>query len=216
VSKKTGSRQRRTKARAEPDPVRLLEYEITTEPIEDARYRRLPRHVKDAFERLHFEAQLDPEKAIPELLEWIEDYPRIPMLYNYLSVAYAKSGQPDKARAVVEENYRRNPDYLFARMNYAQQYLAKGDYKKVAEIFDHKFDLKLLYPRRKRFHISEFTNFAGLVGVYFVGIGDHESAAKYYDLLKQIAPGDPATRRLRRKLRSGRLRRLLRRLSGGS
>ena len=94
--------------------------------------------------------------------------------------------------------------------------LADGDYEKVAEILDHKFDLKLLYPRRKRFHISEFASFAGLVGIYFLETGDRDLATVYYDLLKQIAPDFPLTSRLRRKLHPGPLRRLLKRLVGRS
>ncbi|MBN1935009.1 MAG: hypothetical protein JW934_10110 [Anaerolineae bacterium] len=67
------------------------------------------------------------------------------------------------------ENYRRNPDYLFARLNYAELFLRRGDYERVAEILEHKFDLKLLYPRRNRFHVSEVSNFIGLVGLYWPG-----------------------------------------------
>jgi tetratricopeptide (TPR) repeat protein len=216
VSKSKRKRKRRSQSQARTKGIRVLDYEITTEAITDARYRRLPRPVRDAFERLHYQSQTRPRKAIPELLEWIEQYPRMPMLYNYLSVAYSVAGQKDKMRAAVEENYRRNPDYLFARINYAQLSLADGDYERVAEILDHKFDLKLLYPKRKRFHISEFANFAGLVGVYSYETGDRELAATYYELLKQTAPGYPATKQLRRKLHPGPLRRLLLRLAGRS
>jgi hypothetical protein len=77
----------------------VIDYEITGERILDARYRRLPRRVQNAFERLYYESQTQPRKAIPELLEWIEQYPRIPVLYNYLSVAYGRTGQKDKMRA---------------------------------------------------------------------------------------------------------------------
>jgi tetratricopeptide (TPR) repeat protein len=211
-SKRKGKGRSRSQTRS--DRIRVVDYEITTEAITDANYRRLPRPVRDAFERLHFESQTQPHKAIPELLEWIEQYPRIPLLYNYLSVAYSGTGQEDKVRATVEENYRRNPDYLFARLNYAELCLADGDYEQVAKIFDHKFDLKLLYPKRKRFHISEFANFTGLVGIYFYETGDRDLAATYYDLLRQIAPGYPLTKRLRRKLHPGPLRRLLLNLVG--
>lgn len=209
-------RKRPSRSQTSSDRIRVFDYEITSEAIADARYRRLPRAVRDAFEQLYYQSQTQPRKAIPELLKWIERYPHMPMLYNYLSVAYSATGQADKARATVEENYRRNPDYLFARINYAQLCLADGDYEQVAKILDHKFDLKLLYPKRKRFHISEFTNFTGLVGLYFYGTGDRDMAARYYAILEQIAPGYPMTKQLRRKLHPGPLRRLLLRLFGRS
>ncbi len=203
--------RRSLQAQNEPRVVRIVEYEITPEPIQDRRYKRLPRHVKDAFERLHYEAQRHPHQVIPELLDWIEKYPNMPMLYNYLSVAYSWSGQPEKAKEVIEENYRRNPDYLFARLNYAELYLAEGDYDRVAEILEHKFDLKLLCPERKRFHVSEVAGFMGLVGIYFFETGKQELAKQYLDILEKVAPEFPVTKQLHRKLHPSFLRRMLRR-----
>jgi tetratricopeptide (TPR) repeat protein len=194
--------------------VKIVAYEITSEPIQDRRYKRLPHQVKDAIDRLHYEAEKRPHKAIPELLELIEKYPNIPMLYNYLSIAYSWAGQRQKSEEMIQENYRRNPDYLFARLNYAELYRARGEYDKIAEIFEHKFDLKLLYPKRKQFHISEVANFMGLIGLYFFETGERDAAEKYYDILNQIAPGYPMTKLLRRKLHPGLIRQVLHRLAG--
>ena len=197
-------KKRRTRSSRQPnDPsenVYQTEYEITSEPLEDARYKRLPQHVKDAIERLYAGIQSHPREAIPELLQWIEQYPTIPMLYNYLSLAYSHSGDVEKAEHTILENYQRNPDYLFARINYAELCLAKHDYQKVADIFDHKFDLRLLYPKRKRFHVTEFAGFMGVIGRYFLETGNRALAEKIYDVLVQVAPEQPLTRRLRRKL----------------
>ena len=55
--------------------VQIVEYEITSEPIHDHRYKRLPRYVKNAIDRLYYEAQKRPHKAIPELVDLIEKYP---------------------------------------------------------------------------------------------------------------------------------------------
>ena len=135
------------------------------------------------------------------------------MLYNYLSVAYSRAGKREKAEEIVRENYQLNPDYLFARLNYAELCRAQGDYEQIAEIFEHKFDLKLLYPNRKRFHISEVANFMGMMGVYFLETGEREGAERYYEALKEIAPSYPMTKLLRRKLHPGFLERLLRRMA---
>ena len=214
MAKKRRKARPSPKPRDEPAVVRLVEYEITSEPIQDRFFRQLPRRVKDAFERLHDEAQEQPHKAIPELLEWIEKYPTLPMLYNYLSVAYSRAGEREKRDEIIRENYARNPDYLFARLNYAELCLARGDYDEIAQIFEHKFDLGLLYPKRKRFHISEVVNFMGLAGAYYVETGEREVAQVYYDILEQIAPEYPMTESLRRRLHPGPFGRLLRRLAG--
>lgn len=209
---KKGSRTAR-RAQRPRDSVRVLHYEVTTEPIKDRRYKRLPRRVKDAVERLYHTAQAAPREAIPELREWIEKYPDLPVLYNYLAVAYSAAGQKEKANDVIDENYRRNPDYLFTRLNYAEQCLDRGDCEAAAKALDHKFDLKLLYPRRNLFHISEVTQFLGVVGYYFFEIGQRETAEVYYGALRQLAPDHLFTKRLRRVLHPNAFQRLVRRLA---
>lgn len=216
VRRKKATRRPALQSQDKLKAVRIVEYEITSEPIQDGRYKRLPSQVKDAIDRLHHEAQRHPHRAIPELVDLVKKYPRLPMLYNYLSVAYSRAGQREKAEETVRENYRRNPDYLFARLNYAELCRTQGDYKQIAEIFEHKFDLKLLYPNRKRFHISEVANFMGLIGIYFCETGEREGAEKYYEILKKIAPSYPVTKMLRRKLNPSFLGRLLSRMAGQS
>lgn len=200
---------------AEPlKAVRVSSYEITDEPIRDREYRRLPAHVKEALERLHRESEIRPRNAIPELQALIERYPQVPQFYNYLTIAYSGIGALDKAEAVTRANIRANPDYLFARLNYAELCLMKKDYAKIPEIFDHKFDLKLLYPKRNRFHITEVANFMGLIGLYFLAIGERGLAEKYNAALQEAAPHFPMAQKLRRALTPSVFVRLWKRLTG--
>jgi tetratricopeptide (TPR) repeat protein len=211
--RKTITRRHALQSQDELKAVRIVKYEITSEPIQDRRYKSLSGKVKDAIERLHHESQRHPHRAIAELVDLIKKYPNLPMLYNYLSVAYSQAGQREKAEKAIRDNYRRNPDYLFARLNYAELCRAQGDYEQIAEIFEHKFDLKLLYPNRKRFHISEVANFMGLMGICFWETGEREVAERYYEILKEIAPSYPMTKMLRRKLHPSFLGRLLSRMA---
>jgi tetratricopeptide (TPR) repeat protein len=213
MTKKRRPKRTGSQAPRDPEAVHILTYEITYEPILDRQYRRLPKKVKDSIERLHESVQNQPREAIPELLEWIEKYPNVPLFYNYLSSAYSRSGQHEKAEEMIRENYQRNPDYLFARLHYGELCLTKGDYDRIPELFDHKFDLKLFYPKRNRFHVSEVLGFMGLLGAYFFEIGEREVAQRYYEVLEQVDPSDIQTKRLRSKLFPGPLRRLLSRLS---
>ncbi len=57
-------------------------------------------------------------------------------------------------------------------------------------------------------------NFNGLIGIYFLEIGERDLAENYFDLLKQIAPEYPMTKLLRRKLYPGFFKRMFRRLAG--
>jgi tetratricopeptide (TPR) repeat protein len=176
------------------------EYEITAEPLDSPYLKRLPAQVKDTLEDLYAKAQRQPKEAIPDLERLVATYPQVPLFSNYLSVAYSQVGDVEKSEACVLEAYRRHPTYLFARVNYANICLQKGDIATIPEIFDHKLDLKRLYPRRKRFHVSEFTGFAGVMCRYYEAIGEREAAVIYYQILQQLAPRHPLTKQAKRLL----------------
>ena len=198
-----------TQPKAKTDSLIVLTYDIVTEPLHDMRFPKVP---KEIIERLHQMLQTRPKEAIPELLALIDQYPGAPVLYNYAASAYSNSGQPDKAEQMVRENFQRFPDYHFARMNYAEVLLATGDYAGVASLLDNKFDLALFYSNRKKFHISEYTSFMYVVGRYYLGIGETDSAQRVYQLMKQVAPDEATTRRLGQMLSPNALNRLMTRV----
>jgi hypothetical protein len=49
------------------------------------------------------------------------------MFFNWLSGAYSVLGDVHGVEETVRENYQRNPQYLFARVNYAELCLRDGD-----------------------------------------------------------------------------------------
>jgi tetratricopeptide (TPR) repeat protein len=213
AQKKSGHKNTSSKSDAN-SAIYVTQYEITSEPIQEPAYRRLPKSVKEKIQRLYQEAQWDPEQAIPELLKLQRKYPRVPQTYNYLAAAYSRMGEEEKAEAITRENLRKNPNYLFARINQAQIYLANKEYDKIPELFEHTYDLKTLYPKRKKFHISEVANYMGILGIYFSRTGQPEIAQKYDDILQEIASDFPIAKTLHRELHPGILIRVLQWLLG--
>ncbi len=220
MPKRKRASHRKVQTSTQPVVLRLLEYEITEEPILTKQYRELPPHAKEGLDQLYGLVHDHPDKAIDEIQAWIQRYPDMPVLYNYLSVAYSNIGDYRKAEETVLANFQKNPDYLFARLNYAGLLLHQQEYTKVAELLDHKFDLQAFYPHRRRFHISEFVGFMSVVGRYFAGVEQREMAAQIYDTLRKLAPDHPSTQQLRLELRPSLRARLLRylrkRLAEGS
>jgi hypothetical protein len=141
-----------------------------------------------------------PKDAISELERRVATYPEVPLFANHLTIAYGQAGESEKAEALVVETYQRHPQYLFAKVNYAQICLSKGEVSKVPGIFNHKFDIKELYPHRKRFHIDEFVGFAGVMCNYHCVIGQKNTALLYYNMLQQAASSHPLTRQAKRRL----------------
>lgn len=85
---------------------------------------------------------------------------------------------------------------MFAKLNYAEICIQKGELEKMPEIFDNKFELKALYPKRNKFHITEAVGFWGVIGIYFALRGYTDQAQLYYKNLKELAPEHPFTQKL--------------------
>jgi len=173
-----------------PGTLDLVSYEITDEPMhDDSAYEQLPESVRDELTALYHEGLANkPEEAIALLQPLIEQYPDVPQLYNYLHIAYRVLGDRAGCERVLGETLMRFPDYLFGRIAYAIQCLERGEVEKVPEIFAGKYELKLLYPERERFHITEVLGFYTVMAWYFHTRGERARAETYYKLLQQLDP----------------------------
>jgi tetratricopeptide (TPR) repeat protein len=174
--------------------------EIVHGPMPQSSNSRFASEIREATPRLHALLQDDPRAAVTELRRWIEREP-LPMFYNWLSTAYSALGEKDAVDELVHENYRRNPHYLFARVNYAELCIADGDLAGAREALGDGFDIRRLLRGRKRVHISELTGYYYAVGLYHLKAGDLEAARRAYELLKEAAPDEPPTGALRAMLR---------------
>lgn len=202
TGKKRGSKEKAASLAEGKRGLRISQYKITDEPILEPFYKRLPEKVRDRFDELMIIAKKNPTLAIPELLELKKKYPDVPKTDNFLAVAYSILGDNKKAEAIIEECFAKHPDYLFARLNYAQICIFKKEYEKIPEIFDNKFDLKMLCPERDTFHISEFVLFSSIMGTYFFWSGQIDIARRYNKSLQEVAPDTPDAKKLDRLLNS--------------
>ena len=171
----------------------LLEYEIVDGPLEETRVGLTP-EVEEQYSELHELTMEDPARAIPRLEALVAKYPSIPVLKNWLSFAYTKTGRPADAEAVEERLWREHPDYLFARLARARHHLARGELDQVPEVLG-KLDLKLMYPHRDVFHVSEAVGLWSLLAQWCFRRGDDRSALLYLDQLIETAPDHPLTKR---------------------
>ena len=193
--------------REAPEPVRVVSYEITEEPLPDATFEQLPSDVQAQINALHDEVlKARPRKALAALRTLVTQYPDVAQIYNYLYVACYNLGERAEAARVVQETVQRFPDYLFGHISLAEECLQRGEPEKIAEIFRGKLDLKLLYPGRARFHLSEVLSFNSVVARYYHALGDREQAERSYELMRQLRPNHPSTRLVGRTLHGSRFR----------
>jgi hypothetical protein len=180
-----------------PEAIRILSYTITDGPFSDP---SIAKEVQDEIQELYDKTQRTPKRSIGRLEELIAKYPNVPILYNYISVAYSNLNDKKTARYYIRQNYRHNPDYLFAKLNYAGMCIDDGNFEMVPEILDNKFDIKLLYPERDVFHISEVIGFNGIAGLYCAHAGMKEQAEIYCETIDKLDPGHPYISRIKRFL----------------
>ncbi len=184
---RSGNRQSLAKFKKGGEKLQFSSYTITYEPL-DNKDENLPKPVKDRLQDLYEMLRGNPKQVIEELLVLKENYPNVPRLYNFLSAAYEAIGDRTATREIIIKNYQQNPEYLFAKLNYAQICLMDGDFDKIPEIFGGQFDLKLLYPNRNCFHVTEFAGFTGVTCAYFAATGKQETAQLLYKSLLEVAP----------------------------
>ena len=169
----------------------LLEYEIVDGPLEETRVGLTP-EVEAEYSDLQERVMTEPAKAVPRLEELVGKYPSIPVLKNWLMAAYQTAGRTADSEAMGERLWREHPDYLFARITRAQHHLSRDELDQVPEVLG-KLDLKLMYPHRDVFHVSEVLALWSLLAEWCFRRGEDEQALFYLDQMVEIAPDHPVT-----------------------
>lgn len=171
-------------------------HKITYDPIPEEYFKELPENTKQKYYQSYNLISADIKTSISILENLVEKYPAIPEFNNNLAAAYSIVRKSQKAKLLIEKNYKINPDYLFAKTSYAELLLHRREFDKIPGIFSNKFDLKLLYPNRDVFHITEVVSFYGVLGLYYYKIGKTDQAIDCYKLIKEYGPEYAMTKRL--------------------
>jgi hypothetical protein len=180
-----------------PPPRRVYGHEIVYTPIREEWYDTLRPAARAAIPRLHGAIQDRPSAAdVAELEGLVERYPHVPVFYNFLNIAYGRVGQEEKRRTLIGRCRAVLPDYLFGKIGEAEQLLYDGEYDAFAELWGGCYDLRELYPHRSQFHLSEFAGFYSLVARYHHLMGNHDEAARIWEMLLDVAPDEGATKML--------------------
>lgn len=185
-------------------------YTISAEEMPDTLQAQLTPHELNRYLELLQKVQIHPRGVYAEVKEFAAAHPDVPEVINLLTFAHIQSHKIALAENLIEETFKRHPEYLFARINYADQCVRQKKLEKVEEIFP-TFDLQELCPEKEVFHTSEFRGFLVMMGHYCRAKKDREKAIHYYAAANQVEPDHPSVIYLGRKLfRKSLLRRLLR------
>jgi len=165
-------------------------------------------HLKKSFSKKDLEtflslyslAETNPKKAKKEVEIFRNNHPDHPEVLNLLTYLNVRRKRIRQAERLIDENFQKNPDYLFARINYADLCLRRKKLQKIPELFNFKFNLRDFRPNKKMFHISEFRGFMVMMGHYHLLIQKREAAECYHYLAHRVDPQHPNTKVLQKKL----------------
>ncbi|HPD32553.1 MAG TPA: hypothetical protein PLL20_21380 [Phycisphaerae bacterium] len=199
--------------KGEPVVLEMLSFEITEDPIPDPTLDRLRPEDREMILEVGSRVMEGATDQVPILERLAREFPQVPKVYNYLTIAYSNAGLYAKAEEMAEEAYSRFPNYLFAMINYAHALLRRWHIRRVEQILDNRFSIHLWITDRKRYHVSEYVAFNGLMARYFSAIGEDEIAERYYKMLLEVAPDHPGTKTIDRVIHPTPMGSLLKRLT---
>ncbi|MES2199352.1 MAG: hypothetical protein V4489_04210 [Chlamydiota bacterium] len=174
-------------------PISSLEidgYKISYEDHKDSLNTFFSQKERIKFQDLLHEAQIHPKLAYPKALEWQSTVQDSKELDNLITYLHLQNRQLEKAENLTLASFQKYPDYLFAKINYADQCLRKNKIDQIPLIFP-SFNLKELLPKRTSFHVSEFRGFMMVASHYHLKIKQFSLAKHYYENARLADPLHP-------------------------
>jgi len=165
-----------------------LGYKITTDSNFLDKQNAITPELSSKLESFHKMALEGKKSSVQKILDAIDQYPDNPQLKNYLSVLYGQLNENEKMYETNRWIISEHPDYLFGKLNLANEYYLKQEYEKMPEILGDAMELKLLYPQRDTFHINEVFSFLKCAVQYFTAVGNIHQAEIRYDIMNELVP----------------------------
>ena len=182
-------------------PLKEIQIEHITVSYEDSEENLLLYFSKtQAKQFIHFlhEAQIHPKKTYQEVLAWQKQISNNPLLDNLLTFLHLQNKEEKKAEELIIKSYHQYPNYLFAKINYADQCLRQKKLDQIPLIFP-TFDLTSLFPKKTKFHVSEFRGFMIWACRYHLVIKKKSLAKNYCQNAYLADPSHPSVVLLEQK-----------------
>lgn len=110
--------------------------------------------------------------------------PETPDAINNLASVYLATGRAAQAELLIQENFERHPDYLFARIQMAVLLIKRGETQRARELLEPLFSLR-------RLHISEYVSFCMTQIELHLAEKNKDAARGWFEMWEQTEPDDP-------------------------
>ena len=173
--------------------LQFFEYKIVYNSEDSDLDSGITPEIKELLTGVYERVLAKKKKVVAELNDLIEKYPHIPQFKNYLSVYYSLIGNYTKAFEITQTIAKVHPDYLFGKINLANEYLRDSEFERVPEILGESMEIKGLYPERNIFHVDEVLAFNKTAIFYFLEMENIEAAESRLEIMKKLDDESPYT-----------------------
>ena len=156
---------------------------------------RISDEASDEIDDIYPDVIKGKKSTIKKLHRLCKKYPRIPHFKNYLSIAYDRSGNYKKAVELNRELVHQRPDYLFGRINYAEDLIANNQLDEVPALLGEEMHIHKLFPDRDIFHVDEVSKYYGTAIQYLIKADRADEAKLRLDFISEIEPDSPEVER---------------------
>ena len=153
----------------------------------DNPHRHIPEIILEQMPELHKQAEKGSVQVIKKLEKLIEKYPKVPVLYNYLSIAYMKYGNIPKFEKINDLAIKLFPGYPVPRINQATRHIIRSEFDQAETILGYSMELSDFLPNRQVYHLSEVVQFYETTVRFFIHKREFDVADSRLDMLKGIS-----------------------------
>lgn len=161
---------------------------ITYEPIAGKETKEESNETQEIYEALNFieNSEKDSRQILSRIYDAIEKWPENPVFYNYLINAYKNLNEGKKEKEAIRNLTNLFPEYLFGKLSYTELLIKEGKIDEVPKVFNNQMHLRLFFPKRDVFHISELISFNTMMCLYCIKQGDLSAAYGYKKMLTAL------------------------------
>jgi len=180
--------------------LKIVECEVTWEPLPSPEIDRLPKNFRDRIPDIHGRVMSHPVDMIDELKLLTVHHPEVDCFQNWLCLCYRAAREDAKARQLAERIVRERPDYFFGHIALAEICLDDGDTESAEQILGPVKHPKALFPHRTVFHVSEMRHYFFVAAKLHLMKGETDAARSCRDFLNEIDPDSATIKELDRFL----------------
>ena len=154
-------------------PTELHGFRIEYDALTDLPYNNTPEEIEELGAITSILQQDDLEddelmKLVARLQRGMGRWPQNPVFHNRLVMVYQLLDDKEKADENAQLLYQKFPDYLFAKVSYAEFLIGHSRLEEVPAVFGGNFSLPAIYPQRNSFHIAEVVAFHTNICNYYL------------------------------------------------